>query len=176
MPPACLQTGGSVTLDVTDANGVVHHIMIVLHPKGEPALTPSDPFFIKYIGRPEDRAAFLAAVMGGEEPTSPAVLHAKRTCISNNPFNQIDLSAAVACVTTLLKASVFNGVRPRAVAVTPVDQTMQLFNFGLVSSKTCHERIPDITRGSARASRNTLYSLYILHPQPSSIPPGPPPP
>ena len=81
MPTRCLTTGGSVTVDATDAEGVVHHIMVVLHPQGERPLNPGEQFFRTYMGDVDERAAYLAAIRRGEEPTVPAVLYAKQTWI-----------------------------------------------------------------------------------------------
>ena len=181
MPTKCLQTGGSVTLDVTDANGVTHHIMIVLHPLGEPPLDPSEPIFRTYMGGPSERAAYLTALMEAKEPTSPAVLLAKRTCITN-PYGAIDLSIAAGCVADQLEpSSVFNGAPPRAVALVALvpEEGWNILNPGApsnsVSSKICLERVPDATvvdeNGNLQVDPvSIIFNLYVLHPQPSSIP------
>ena len=177
MATTCLQTGGSVTVDATDAKGVVHHIMVVLHPSAEPPLDPSEPFFRTYLGGPEDRAAYLAALTTGEEPTVPAVLHAKRACVPN-PYSDVNLSAAAACVAAKLEATVFNRAPPRAVALIPAHVDVgaaeqPAFRRGhITSDKICIERIPDLVFDLGL----TIFNLYVLHPQPSSIPQGPLPP
>ena len=83
MPTSCLQTGGSVTLDVKDAKGVMHHILVALHPQGEGPLNPSGRFFRTYMGGTKERAVFLGAIMAAKKPTVPVVLYAKRACIPN---------------------------------------------------------------------------------------------
>ena len=157
----------------------MHHIMVALHPRGEPPLDPSEPFFRTYMGGPEDRAAYLAALERGEEPTVPAVLHAQRACV-RSPYDAVDLSAAAACMASELQTAVFKGVPPRAVALIPalVDveahQQSALPHARIISDKICIERIPDIAGpkgGLKNDPGSVIFDLYVLHAPPSSIPP-----